>query len=512
MNPSAEFVQALPVDQIAGSPFNPRAQVAPGDVAELAESIKANGLLQPVVVRPVQFEGKPYQLIAGHRRLAAAIQAGLDALPAIIREATDADVKAAHLVENLQRENLKALEEAEGYRRLRDDEGLSATAIAARVGKKPGVVYNRLKLLELAPEARAALESGDIGAEVAVLVARLGSHDVQTQAVAALRDETEEVSYAGDAVLSYRGARELLLSKFTLDLRKAIFSITDGTLVPGAGACEGCPKRSDAEDLFVDPQARKKEEPRCEDSACFNAKRAAHLAREAAKLQAKGATGVDGDAARKALAVDWNGKLSVKGAKFVSVDDVKLSKAGDVAPVVLQHPETGKTIKAYKASDLEKAGVKVPTKAEARSARVASQSLDAKRAEEEAEKEQARRVALFKAVRERIQGEPITVDALRVVAKWSVDSIDLDEGDLIAKLWGKKAGHELEDRIAKMDGAALTQLIVDCVLIYGVSCNSWNFNETGHEALLAIAKRYGVELPKDEPAEAAPAKKKGAKK
>jgi ParB family transcriptional regulator, chromosome partitioning protein len=137
----------VPVDQIHPNGRQPRKRFESESVGGLAESIRAQGLIQPVVVRP-RLEGG-YELIAGERRWRAAREAGIDSVPAIIRDADDRETLLLGLVENVAREDLSPVEEARAYALLLDEFGLSLGEIAERVGKAKPTVSNRIRLLEL---------------------------------------------------------------------------------------------------------------------------------------------------------------------------------------------------------------------------------------------------------------------------------------------------------------------------------------------------------------------------
>lgn len=151
----------LPVRAIAPNPFQPRGDFAAGDIAELAASIKANGLLQSVVVRR-SATGRTFELVAGERRLRAAKHLGWADIPAQIRDVDDRALLVLALVENIQREDLGPLEEARGYETLRETFGLSQKRIADAVGKSRPAVANMLRLLALPPSVRRLLEEGKL--------------------------------------------------------------------------------------------------------------------------------------------------------------------------------------------------------------------------------------------------------------------------------------------------------------------------------------------------------------
>ena len=151
-------VQFIAIAEIRRSPYQPRRRFDEAALGELARSVKTQGLVQPLVVRQRADGG--YELIAGERRLRAAGLAGLDAVPALVRDATDEQALALALIENIQREDLKPLEEAEALHRLRKEFGMTQQAVAEAVGKSREAVANLLRLLNLAPAVRRLLEEG----------------------------------------------------------------------------------------------------------------------------------------------------------------------------------------------------------------------------------------------------------------------------------------------------------------------------------------------------------------
>jgi ParB family chromosome partitioning protein len=152
-------VLQLPVERIQPNPRQPRHQVDPNELKDLTDSIRAHGVLQPLLVT---FDGTDFLLIAGQRRLQAARLAGLEFVPAILRQASEIQQLELALIENLQREDLNPLEAAEGYQRLCDEFSLSHEAIAEQVGKSRAAITNTLRLLKLAPAARQALAANRI--------------------------------------------------------------------------------------------------------------------------------------------------------------------------------------------------------------------------------------------------------------------------------------------------------------------------------------------------------------
>ncbi len=150
-------VLRLPLETIARDPRQPRKSFEASALRALADSIQAQGVIHPVLVRR---EGAGFQLIAGERRWRAAQLAGLHEIPAILRDVTEAEAFALALVENLQRTDLNPMEEAEGYRRLVDDFGLTQEEVSLRVGKERSTVANALRLLGLPDAVKDLLRSG----------------------------------------------------------------------------------------------------------------------------------------------------------------------------------------------------------------------------------------------------------------------------------------------------------------------------------------------------------------
>jgi len=147
-------VDAVPVDKILPNPYQPRQRFSPEELEELANSIKSHGVLQPVLVRR---KGEQFELVTGERRWRAARHIGLEVIPAIIKEVTEQEMLELGLIENLQRENLNVIEEAEGYQSLITRFNLSQDEIAQRVGKARATVANCVRLLSLPHEVRQML-------------------------------------------------------------------------------------------------------------------------------------------------------------------------------------------------------------------------------------------------------------------------------------------------------------------------------------------------------------------
>ncbi|MCV6612981.1 MAG: ParB/RepB/Spo0J family partition protein [Amphritea sp.] len=150
----------MPVDQIQRGKYQPRRDLEPQALEELANSIKAQGVMQPIVIRPVS--DTLYEIIAGERRWRASQMAGLDEIPAVIRDVPDEAAIAMALIENIQRENLNPMEEAIALERLKNEFELTQQEVADAVGKSRSAVTNLLRLMNLTDEVKKMLEYGDL--------------------------------------------------------------------------------------------------------------------------------------------------------------------------------------------------------------------------------------------------------------------------------------------------------------------------------------------------------------
>lgn len=182
-------VVKIPLQSIRCGRFQPRFNIDEESLKELAESIKNVGVLQPIVVRPCD---GGYELIAGERRVRASMMAGLQEVPAVIKEVSDAEAMEMALMENVQRRNLHFFEEAEGFRRLIEQFNLTQVEVAERMGLSQSAVANKLRLLRLSPEVREQ-------------VYRLGLSERHARALLELEDSRAQLKVLGmAAVRDYR--------------------------------------------------------------------------------------------------------------------------------------------------------------------------------------------------------------------------------------------------------------------------------------------------------------------
>ena len=177
----------LPISQVESCSSQPRKQFDPDALADLADSIRQHGIIQPLTVRKLQ--SGYYQIIAGERRWRAARMAGLSQVPVVVIEADDRKAMELAMIENLQREDLNPMEEAEGYRVLMDSYNMTQDEAAGAVGKSRSAVANALRLLKLTPSVRAMVESGQLSAGHARALLALEATVQEKAAETALKSE-----------------------------------------------------------------------------------------------------------------------------------------------------------------------------------------------------------------------------------------------------------------------------------------------------------------------------------
>jgi ParB family chromosome partitioning protein len=176
VHPAGENVMQVAIEQVHRTPFQPRTSFDQEPLQDLVESIRTQGVVQPLLVRR---SGNGYELIAGERRLRASQAAGLKTVPVILRQATDQQVLELALIENLQRENLNPIEEARGYSELTQRFGLRQEEVAQKVGKSRAAVANALRLLALPDDVQAWVAKGQLSVGHAKVILGLGIKEEQ---------------------------------------------------------------------------------------------------------------------------------------------------------------------------------------------------------------------------------------------------------------------------------------------------------------------------------------------
>lgn len=466
-------------------------------MAELADSIKEIGLLSPIIARPVNGH---FEVVAGERRLIAAKAAGLSAISVDVRILNDEQVLEIQLVENLQREGLHELAEAEGYEALQKF-GHTAEAIADKIGKSKAYVYARLKLLALDPASRQAFYRGELNASTALLLARIPVASVQRDAVGKIT----KGRYDG-APMSFREARDFIEREYMLRLGDAPFPTGDAELLPKAGACGPCPKRTGNQaELFADIKSADV----CSDPVCFKLKREAWSKLQIAKAKESGRQVIVGAEAKKIAAYgEHSFALGFTRLDEKCWDDPKhrtfkqiLGK--DAQPVLVQLPNGGDLVELVQKSDavrkLKADGVIKPQ------AGAGNLGGARKKTDPVAEKlEKDFREQLFLAIHAKAP-KKLSRETLAALVDHELDAVGATE--TLEKAWGFKTGFNLK-AIKDLNEGELQQLLFEIQLL-----DKMEFAPMAE--LTKIAKDVGVDAKKIRAglvAAAKPAKKAKAKK
>jgi ParB family chromosome partitioning protein len=285
----------LSIDKLRESKTNPRRTFDEKALLELIASVREKGVIVPLIVRE---QNGTFEIVAGARRYRAAKKAGLAEIPVRIMDLTDEQTLETQVIENLQREDVHPLEEAEGYARLLKAGKHDVEAIASKIGKSATYIYQRLKLDHLIGPAKKAFLEGELTAGHAVLIARLAPEDQKEALGACKADDGGRRNY----MISVRDLSGWIQSELYLNLDSAPWKMDDATLLPKAGPCSACPKRAgNAPDLF--PEIKKGDV--CTDQFCFHAKFDAWTKLRKAELEKEGVKVV-------LVATEWYNSREVK--------------------------------------------------------------------------------------------------------------------------------------------------------------------------------------------------------
>lgn len=499
----------LPLALLQPNPFN-RKRYDAAKFGQLVDSIKKHGVIQPIIVRAREGAGagQPlYEIVAGERRWRASKEAGRAWIPAQIKVLTDLELCELLLTENVEREDMNALDEAECLENmLQRGDRLQGYAtvdeLAARIGRSRAYVFQRLKLLTLCEEARLALLEGDIEASHALIIARIPSAEDQKTATKAI------VQGWGGTRMSVRDAQDYVHRTFMLALDRAVFKITDATLVPEAGSCRECPKRTGSNpDLFQDVQKG----DTCTDAACFHRKEEAHQAAMVAQAEERGQTVISGAAAKKVKPHE-NGDL--KG--YLDLDCVNhklgdkplrklLGKDGlkglDVS--LLQDPHGPGTLEVVK----EDAALEVlKAQGKLKSAKMPTTLASQREADTKVNREKEWRASAAQACVDAAGTDAGLDDAFRaqlimLVARYLWDEIGSIGRQRVVKLLGwpplKQSadagpGRTVDEQFAQLDAAGLTRYLTAVVVSSDTAISEYHQPEP--KAIKAAAALLGVDL------------------
>ena len=530
-----EALRHLRVLSIVTSKTNPRKFFCPFKLTELAESIKATGVHQPILVRPLpesriqeeiaqaKQEGREpaqYELVCGERRWRGTQLAGLEYIPAMIREMTDAQALEAQVIENLQREDVTALEEAEGYQVLMDNNGMNADQVAEKIGKSRGYVYARLKILNLCPEGRDAMRQGELDYSCALPIARIATFDLQREAL----DWALETNYR-DEKPSARDVQTHVKTNYMLDLRKAPFSRKDADLCPSAGACTTCPHRTGA-----DQDEESKGADVCTNPPCYRNKEQAHAEQLRKQAQERGCEVLDERESKQLIGnyysdftgvpgykrLDSQRDCPIEGKTLRKAIGAKVMEQSGIKPTMVTNPDNPKELIACVTPEQAQQLLQMAGHVEAEEKLAAEAVEQAARAEKEAKKqaqddyERAWRMDVLQEIVKRLQQEEQEVDLLltpmakagnRLAARRLAGQLNGDDAKLLCKLLdlGKVVPKEAIRQAANDWNSP--HLLTGCIIAlhdrsfwnrYDLDTNDWR--PAPNTELLAMAEACGVDV------------------
>lgn len=485
-----------------------RARFDKGALGELAKSLASTGQINPITVRPLK-AGK-FEIVAGERRYLAAGIAKLEQIVCSVRELTDEQVLEVQIIENLQREDLHELAEAEAYEKL-VKMGRTPAQIAGQVHKDESYVRKRMRLLALGKKGRKAFYSGEISVAIALILARIPVEKLQDEALEGYLDEAQ---YSPVTAEEFRG---LVQREYMTDLASAPFDIADVSLVPKAGACASCPKNTLGQGQLFDDIAKK---AHCTDTVCFQAKRQAHGDRLLAKAKTSGREVITGKEAKR---IAEHGKSNLVGyvdlgGHYRGTPVKKLLKGVDPAKLkLLQLPETGEVIEVAPSSLVSKAA---PASS--------SDGNDAYKAQQRAankkhQLEVAYRAELFRRVLSATNGKEFTDEQLQLVVgsmfarAWHDARVALFKAMGIQPVektsYGRKhKSYELASFTKGMDKGQDLQYLIRALAMAGDLVHSPHMSTDRRDTLHKMAQLAGVKPEKVLAELTAAAKEKAAKK
>jgi ParB/RepB/Spo0J family partition protein len=492
------------------SPTNPRKHFDEKSQAELNESVAAKGILQPLLVRQVRGK-KGHEVVCGERRRRAAVACKLKEIPVVIRDLDDAEALELQLIENNKRSDVHPLEEADGYQQLQRL-GRSVEQIAAGVAKSQSHVYQRLRLCNLSPTCRKAFVRGDFEVVVATILSRVHSHEQQDKALAELEDEREWVGDEQRGPITVHDARQLVRDRYMLVLAAAPFSTTDAQLVPGAGACAACPKRSGAQRELFEGDAPKSDS--CLDPTCYEKKAEASFRAAAKRAEDQGGKVLSKVEVEKIF--PYGGSSLSHSAPFVRLadtcyDDPKkrtykqlLGPKAKEAVVLARDPSGGvhELVRKTTAQELlRQAGGELAKEIASRSRRdTIAKAADRKRREEQARRTKLTAATIAAVVEEAGKGgTAVTIAGWKLLGALAVRRASHDAGSRACAARGLKVDAKsrpealLSKQLAGMGPTHVPGFVLE-LLLSEFAYHSYTDKPDRH--LEEAAKVYGVDVAK----------------
>ena len=484
----------LPIEQLVESPTNPRKRYLQASLEELAQSFRSRGVLEPLLVRPL--EPERFEIVAGSRRYRAARIAELQTLPVRVREMTDAEALEVQCIENLQREDIHPLEEAQGFRALLDlpDQQYTIARIGERAGKSAAYIAGRLKLTELITDIADAFLADRITLGHALLIAKLPPAQQQEAFKAAFKS-TWMGSGQAEILVPVRELTGWIDTNLLLDLKTAPFDRADASLVAEAGSCHDCTKRTGANSLLFPETLH----DACLDSTCWKSKVAAHLSasveRNPQLLQISSNWGAhnNGILGRgqyveivKRASRNGHGKVPPERRKCPHLTPAIVVEGGNVGHIV--------DVCADPACETHHG--------ESRKARDAQERMRTENRKQDERRKQGivTRTRILDAILEKI-ATPLAKADLELVAREYLNRVPQEYRTVLAQrhspapVKGKspKQPVEIGSALKNLDEAGYCRLLVEMSLLEA-AYNS--YSRDGAERLDAVAKRYRVNVQK----------------
>ncbi|HEV2201415.1 MAG TPA: ParB/RepB/Spo0J family partition protein [Bryobacteraceae bacterium] len=480
----------LPLMQLQESPTNPRRRYDETAMQELAVSIQSQGILAPLLVR--RLEPSQFEVIAGSRRFRAAKIAELSDVPVRIVEMTDAQVLEAQCVENLQREDVHPLEEANAFSALLR-EHFDVATIAAKIGKPATFVVSRIQLTQLIAPIADAFLADKLTIGHATLIAKLPQAH-QPEAFTASYRNVWMTEGQTQILVPVKELASWIESNILMELRTASFDRKDAELVPDAGSCHDCPKRTGANALLF-PESQR---DACLDRECFQAKINAHVARS-----------IERNANLIQITTTWNGHRNGGPLSRNHYTEIVAAKSGRKAKterspaqtkcphvaegLVVEGADRGRTLTIC-------AEPTCPVHhAEAQKAREAQQETRASQRKEDQRRKEGllARQRILSAILQKVS-EPTKAD-LELVAREFFGNLSHEYRAVVAEEMrpvgkGKQPSHHdvasaFEAKLRGTDQAGLNRLLLGMALL-DATFNT--FSGEGAKQLEAVAKRYRV--------------------
>jgi ParB family chromosome partitioning protein len=507
--PTNHEYRNLPIATLVESPTNPRKRFDERTLGELATSFKTQGVLEPLLVRPLA--ATKYEVVIGARRLKAARLAELESVPVRVVKLTDAEAIEAQVVENLQREDIHPLEESLGFKSLLQlgEPTYTMASIAARAEKSEAYVQGRIKLADLIPTVAEAFLKDKIAIGHALLIAKLPDSQQQEAFNAAFRRMwTSEGNQ--QVLIPVRELAAWIESNILLQLASAPFDKQDETLVAAVGSCANCPKRTGFNKLlFADVR-----KDSCTDPQCFRAKIDAHVAKT---LEAKPQL--------VQISSAWNTRegapLGRNGYVEIEIRKAKSNGTGSKsAPyqkpcekmteaVVMDGGRRGELIKVCANLSCRVHHPDTPSPE-----RIAKERTEERKRIEKNKQAITTRHYVLAKVLERVSA-PLKKADLLTLARYTIVSLSYNQVPALAKRHkietvktSKSPQEVLMKKISAYDEAGLARLLLEISLLD----SAYQRGNISEDLLMDAAKRYRVDVEKIEKAVAAEfAAKKGKK-